>query len=92
MPYEIGNALIAVRKKGSLNDREVLKAYDISQRIAVNLVSVKILDAIKIALRFSMYAYDAYYLQCCVENKLPLVSLDDRMCVAARNLSIKVVE
>lgn len=92
LPYEIGNALIAVRKKGSLNDREVLKAYDISQRIAVNLVSVKILDAIKIALRFSMYAYDAYFLQCCVENKLPLVSLDDRMCVAARNLSIKVVE
>ncbi|MCR4320605.1 MAG: hypothetical protein NUV74_09770, partial [Candidatus Brocadiaceae bacterium] len=34
LPYEIGNALIAVRKKGSLNDREVLKAYDISQRIA----------------------------------------------------------
>lgn len=84
--------MIAVRKKGSLNNREVLKAYDISQRIAVNLVPVKILDAIKIALRFSMYAYDAYYLQCCVENKLPLISLDDRMCVAARNLSIKVVE
>lgn len=92
LPYEIGNALIAVRKKGSLNDREVLKAYDISQRIAVNLVSVKILDAIKIALRFSMYVYDAYFLQCCVENKLPLISLDDCMCVAARNLSIKVVE
>ena len=92
LPYEIGNALIAVRKRGSLNDREVLKAYDISQRIAVKLVPVKIHDAIKIALRFSIYAYDAYYLQCCVENKLPLISLDDRMCDAARNLSIKVVE
>ncbi|TLD41581.1 MAG: hypothetical protein JETT_2127 [Candidatus Jettenia ecosi] len=92
LPYEIGNALIAIRKKGSLNDREVLKAYDISQRIAVKLVPVKIHDAIKIALRFSIYAYDAYYLQCCVENKLPLISLDDRMCYAARNLSIKVVE
>ena len=42
--------------------------------------------------RFCIYAYDAYYLQCCVENKLPLISLDDRMCDAARNLSIKVVE
>ena len=61
LPYEIGNALIAIRKKGSLNDREVLKAYDISQRIAVKLVPVKIHDAIKIALRFSIYAYDAYY-------------------------------
>ncbi len=92
LPYEIGNALIAVRKKGRLNDREVIKAYDISQRIAVKLVPVKIHDALKIATRFNVYAYDAYYLQCCIENKLPLISLDDRMCDVARNLNIKVVE
>ncbi len=92
LPYEIGNALIAVRKKGRLNDREVIKAYDISQRIAVKLVPVKIHDALKIATRFNVYAYDAYYLQCCIENKLPLISLDDRMCDVARKLNIKVVE
>jgi predicted nucleic acid-binding protein len=92
LPYEIGNALIAVRKKGRLNDREVIKAYDISQRITVKLVPVKIHDALKIATRFNVYAYDAYYLQCCIENKLPLISLDDRMCDVARNLNIKVVE
>jgi predicted nucleic acid-binding protein len=92
LPYEIGNALIAVRKNGRLNDREVIKAYDISQRIAVKLMSVKIPDALKIAVKFNVYAYDAYYLQCCLENKLPLISLDDRMCDAARNLNIKVVE
>lgn len=92
LPYEIGNALIAVRKKGRLNDREVIKAYDISQRIAVKLVPVKIHDAMKIALRFKIYAYDAYYLQCCIENRLSLISLDDRMCDVARNLNIKVVE
>jgi len=92
LPYEIGNALIAVRKKGRLNDREVIKAYDISQRIAVKLVPVKIHDALKIATRFNVYAYDAYYLQCCIENKLPLISLDDRMCDVARNLNIKVAE
>lgn len=92
LPYEIGNALIAVRKKGRLNDREVIKAYDISQRIAVKLTPVKIHDALRIAIRFNVYAYDAYYLQCCVENKLPLISLDDRMCDVARNLNIKVVE
>ena len=90
--YEIGNALIAVRKKGRLNDREVLRAYDISQRITVRLVPVKIHDAMKIAIRFNIYAYDAYYLQCCIENRVPLISLDDRMCDAARNLNIKVVE
>jgi predicted nucleic acid-binding protein len=92
LPYEIGNALIAVKRKGRLNDREILRAFDLSQRIAVKLVSVKIHDAMKIALRFNIYAYDAYYLQCCLENKLPLISLDDRMCNIARSLGIKVVE
>jgi predicted nucleic acid-binding protein len=92
LPYEIGNALIAVKRKGRLNDREALRAFDLYQRIAVRLVSVKIHDAMKIALRFNIYAYDAYYLQCCIENKLSLISLDDRMCDIAGNLGIKVVE
>lgn len=92
LPYEIGNALIGVKRKGRLNDREILRAFDLSQRIAVRLVSVKIHEAMKIALRFNIYAYDAYYLQCCIENKLSLISLDDRMCDIAENLGIKVVE
>ena len=92
LPYEIGNALIAVKRKGRLNEREILRAFDISQRIAVRLVSVKIRDAMKLALRFNIYAYDAYYLQCSVENKLPLLTLDGRMGDIARNLGIKVVE
>ncbi len=92
LPYEIGNALIAVKRKGRLNDREILRAFNLSQRIAVRLVSVKIHDAMKIALRFNIYAYDAYYLQCCIENKAPLLSLDDRMCDIAGSLRLKVVE
>jgi predicted nucleic acid-binding protein len=92
LPYEIGNALIAVKRKGRLNDREIFRAFGLSQRIAVRLVSVKIHDAMKIALQFNIYAYDAYYLQCCIENKLPLISLDDHMCDIAGNLGIKVVE
>lgn len=92
LPYEIGNALIAVRKKGRLTDRETLKAFDISQRIPIKLLSVNIHNAMKVAIRFNIYAYDAYYLQCCIENKLSLISLDSRMCDIARNLEIKVVE
>jgi predicted nucleic acid-binding protein len=92
LPYEIGNALVALKRRGRLYEREILRAFDLTQRIAVRLVSVKIHEAIKIALRFKIYAYDAYYLQCCIENKLPLISLDDRMCDIGRRLEIKVVE
>jgi predicted nucleic acid-binding protein len=92
LPYDIGNALLALSRKGRLNDREILRAFDISQKISVRLVQLKIYDAIKIAIRFNIYAYDAYYVQCCIENKLPLISLDVRMCEVARSLGIKVVE
>ena len=92
LPYEIGNALIAVHKKGRLKDREILRAFDISQGIAVRLVPVKIRDAMKLAVRFNIYAYDAYYLQCCIENKLPLLTLDGRMGDVAKRLGIKVME
>ncbi len=53
---------------------------------------VRVHDALKLAIRFNIYAYDAYYLQCCIENKLSLISLDDRMCAVARSLGKKVVE
>jgi predicted nucleic acid-binding protein len=92
LPYEIGNALIAVKKRGRLNDCEIMQALEISQKIPVRLVPVNIHDAMKIAIRFNMYAYDAYYVQCCIESKSPLISLDDRMCAVAATLGIKVVE
>lgn len=91
LPYEIANALIALKRKGRLTDREVLKAFDLSQRIPVKLLSIKIRDALAIAVKHGIHAYDAFYLQCCLETRLPLISLDNRMCEVAESLAIKVV-
>jgi predicted nucleic acid-binding protein len=92
LPYEIGNALVAVRRRGRLSDREVVRAFDLAQGITVRLLPVVIQDALELALRHGIYAYDAYYLQCCVEHGLPLLSLDGRMCDVARQLAVEVVE
>jgi predicted nucleic acid-binding protein len=92
LPYEIGNALIAMMKKGRLNNREIQSVFELSQRIPVKLVSVTISTALKIAVRFNLYAYDAYYLQCCLEHNFPLISLDHRMCDAAQQLGIQILE
>ena len=91
LPYEISNALIAVRRKGRLNDEEILAAFEMSQKIAVKLLPIRIHDAMKIAIKFETYAYDAFYIQCCLESKLPLISLDNRMCEIAENLGIRVL-
>jgi predicted nucleic acid-binding protein len=92
LPYEIGNALIALKNKGRLNEAEIMKAFDISQNVAVTLVPIRISEAINTAVRYNVYAYGAYYLQCCLENSLPLITLDSRMCEVAGRLGIKVME
>ena len=92
LPYEVGNALVAVRKKGRLTDQETLRAFDSAQRIAIELLPVTISQALRLAMRLGIYAYDAYYLQCCIEQHLPLLSLDARMCEAAKRLQIQTVE
>ena len=92
LPYEIGNALVVARKKGRLTDHEVLRAFDSAQQIAVTLLPVAIPSAVKLAMQFGICAYDAYYLQCCIENRLPLLSLDVRICDVAKRLRIQVVE
>lgn len=91
LPYEIANALTAMKKKGRLTERETQKAFNLSQRIPVRLVPIRIYDALKVAIKFNIYAYDAFYMQCCLEAKLPLISLDNGMCEVAKILSIKVV-
>jgi predicted nucleic acid-binding protein len=91
LPYEIANALTAMKKKGRLTERETLRALNVSQRIPVRLVPINIYDALKVAIKFNIYAYDAYYIQCCLETKLPLISIDNCMCEVAKSLSIKVV-
>lgn len=91
LPYEIGNALSAVAKRGRLDDNEALEALSFSRQIAVGLRSVSIGDALKLAIAQNLYAYDAYYIQCCIESSNPLISLDNRMCDAARGLGVQVV-
>lgn len=91
LPYEIANALIAARKRGRISDGEVVDAFELSQRIPVKLRPVSITDAVRIAIMWGIYAYDAFYLQCCLETTLPLISLDSRMCDVAESLGIRVV-
>lgn len=94
LPYEIGNALIAgrKRKRHQLSDKDIQAAYARSQRIAVQLVQIRIEEALKLAIRWNTYAYDAYYLQCAREHGLPLLSLDRDLCEIAKEMKIPVVE
>lgn len=92
LPWEIGNALVVLHRRKRLSDSQVLRALDAARLITVKLLPVAVPPAAKLAMQAGICACDAYYLQCCIENRLPLLSLDTRMCEVAGRLRIPVVE
>ena len=91
LPYEIGNALSAMLKRGQLGDNEALAAQKATNKIPVRLLAVDIQEALKLAIEFNTYAYDAYFLQCAMALSSPLITLDNRMKKVATELGIEVL-
>ncbi|EFK08432.1 toxin-antitoxin system, toxin component, PIN family [delta proteobacterium NaphS2] len=92
LPFEIGNALTAMMKKNALKENEVESAWDIIQKIPVDLRQTDIKSALSIAIRFNLYAYDAYFLKCAENLRSPLLTLDLGMQRVAREMRITILE
>lgn len=90
--WEVGNAFSAMLKRSRINLEQALDAIDLYQEIAVEIVEINLKDAIRLAGKYNIYAYDAYMLQCAIENNLPLISLDGDMIEIAKKEGIQVIE
>ena len=92
LPFEIGNALTALMRRHLLDVDEVTTAWDSTQSIQVELYKTNIRNALEIASNFKIYAYDAYFLECASNLKLPLLTLDKRLRDVAVENQIKIIE
>ena len=92
LPFEVGNALTAMMKKSILKKEEVESAWEIVQQIPVDLRQTDIKSALDIAIKFNIYAYDAYFLKCAENLHSPLLTLDKGMQRVARVMGIKILE
>lgn len=92
LPFELGNAITALKKKGLLEPDEVLTCWDAAQEILVDLRHVDMRVALNLAMRFGIYAYDAYFLECALSLRAPILTLDRQMKRISRELSIPVLE
>ena len=92
LPFEIGNALTAMMKKGTLQTDQLQESWDIIQQIPVELRRIDIKSALNIAAKYNIYAYDAYFLECADRFKCPIITLDQGMQTIARTMGILVVE
>jgi len=91
LPFEIGNALTAMLKKGTLRAGQVTEAWDIVQTIHVELRKVDMPESLRLAARLGIYAYDAYFLECALSLNLPLLTLDRGMVHNAKRLGVEIV-
>lgn len=92
LPYEIGNALSALVKRKVVTGDQAPLVWDAVPKIPVELVRVDIRVALTLAARFNLYAYDAYFLQCALDQRCPLLSLDKRVKRVAADLNIRLWE
>lgn len=92
LPFEIGNALTVMMKKNVLQADEVASSWEIVQHIPVDLRHIDIKSALKIATKFNIYAYDAYFLECAGSLRSPLLTLDRGMKRIAREIGITILE
>ena len=92
LPYEIGNALSAQARRGRLSPSELIAAWDSATAIPVDLVSMNIRAASVMAGQLGIYAYDAYFLQCAIEQQCPLLTLDRRLRRTAKQVDVQTLE
>ncbi len=90
--WEVGNALSAMMKKKRIRKEqlgEILGAY---RKIPIRLVDVEMESALTIAAECNLYAYDAYLIQCAIENRCRLMSLDRELLRAAERSEVATLE
>jgi predicted nucleic acid-binding protein len=92
LPYEIGNALTRLKKRQILDERQIIAAYTDFKKIPLRLLEVDFENALKIACKYAIYAYDAYYLETACRFNLPLLTLDEQMKKIAHGLKLKLLE
>ena len=92
LPYEIGNALSSLLRRKVLTVAQFPAVWDAVQAIPVELLPVDVRASLDLAAQFGLYAYDAYFLQCAVSERCPLLSLDKRVKVVAPKLGIRLLE
>ncbi|MFH2044304.1 MAG: type II toxin-antitoxin system VapC family toxin [Pseudomonadota bacterium] len=92
IPWEIGNAFSAMFKQKRLSLEEAQKGISIFNSIPIRYIETDFYAILKISKQAGIYAYGAYFLDCAIRQKAPLLTLDQRLNAFAQGLNIKIME
>ncbi|MCB9494923.1 MAG: type II toxin-antitoxin system VapC family toxin [Desulfobacteraceae bacterium] len=92
IPWEIGNAFSAMFKRERLTLEEAKKGLAIFESIPLRYIKPDFANAVTISKQTNMYAYDAYFIDCAIRHKAPLLTLDRKLKIAAQSLNVQTME
>ena len=92
IPWEIGYAFSAMFKQDRMSLDEAQKGLSIFESIPLRYVEPDFFNSLSLSKKINMYAYDAYFLDCAIRYKSPLLTLDQKLKAAAQILNIETLE
>lgn len=92
IPWEIGNAFSAMFKRKRLSIEEAEKGLSIFKSIPIRYIEPDFVKAVKISEQTCMYAYDAYFMECAIRYKAPLLTLDKKLKSTAQIINIETMD
>lgn len=90
--WEVGNAFSAMFKRKKLSLNEAIKGLREYKKIPIQFADIDIEDAIKIANKSDIYAYDAYLISCSKKYNVPLLTLDTYLQKIALKNNVEILE
>lgn len=90
--WEIGNALSAMLRRQRIVLSQATQAIGIYRKISIRFVEVELEDTLEIAGELGIYAHDAYLIRCAAKYNSPLLTLDQSLVKAAKEMNVKVKE
>jgi predicted nucleic acid-binding protein len=92
IPWEIGNAFSAMFKQKRLTLTEAEKGFSIFKGIPIRYIDPDFVKALNLSKQANIYAYDAYFLDCAIRYKAPLLTLDRKLIASASNFDVETLE
>ncbi|VEN75137.1 tRNA(fMet)-specific endonuclease VapC (fragment) [Candidatus Desulfarcum epimagneticum] len=79
-------------KRNRLTLEEARKGFAIFKSIPLRVVKPDFDNALEISRQAGIYAYDAYFLDCAVRHKSPLLTLDQKLKRTALLFNVETME
>ena len=90
--WEIGNALSAMFKRRTNELDDALRALNGYAAVPIRLLDPSLREAVQLCQELNIYAYDAYVIACAINQRAPILSLDNVLKERARSIKLDVLE